>query len=691
MQVGTDILNSIKNGIAEAGKLNVGHYAGRAVVLIQANPIPVVIAIVAIAAVIFIAYKYFSQPAEANLEVVIEFDVVDNDADENMAGANPDDKIVVKSEKVAVLTKAVPYTIKKNSKKNHVNQVAVKSLSTEPKVELSEPVVITQKSDNIRKRAASCSKSVSKKEPKTIGSKSQLPASTKGSSQIKIDAKTLENFKNSLLNENMTPDAFNKSLISLGVDGDSILNESIDHAANHISDPSNFFSLEFQNRVTSQLKNIHKVTNFLKDNGCRAGTAGVTFLTGLANVFCGNPYGLVSLAISIKEFYNMQNNGLPEGLEEVFNDIQGNFEVIDKLSEQSKNALFGIKEHIEKTKDKLTDIETVFENIKLIIKEDSVYLLQYEKEIEELKNSANNYNPAAEFKTSLEHAERADVLFQKCLDDINQFILIKDLKDTDATQKIEQFIGLAGGLAEKFKNGMEYFRASQLRLNLGINSLIELEKIYFKLNCEEENLIKLSKAINEKITEWTKENSLKEANEHLDHANAQIEEALRIKLEEDETIQELKGNIVKVKDEVNAWVDQNMILGALGAAIGAPFGPVTAGTLAIACPKAVNAAMAFFTPKSDLKTDFEDPKIAGDISYGFYTESTGCFYMFKGASTTAGEVKIHAANAIKTYAFNLNQPNCGLDLALVLDLPHLSEAERAKAMDALNQLLQLKV
>ncbi len=185
---------------------------------------------------------------------------------------------------------------------------------------------------------------------------------------------------------------------------------------------------------------------------------------------------------------------------------------------------------------------------------------------------------------------------------------------------------------------------------------------------------------------------LNDAKVHLEEANVLIDDALKLREEEDVKIIGIKENIDKVNEEVDSWVDRNMLLGACGAVIGAPFGMVTAGVFAYACPQAVNAAAEIFTPKSDLKTNFPDPESVGDVTMGFYTESTGCFYLFKGASKTAGEVKIHTGSEVKIYKFHLNQDKYGLNFDQITeDLKDLSLDEQKKTIDMLDELLKHQV
>lgn len=667
MQSSTIILNGIKNAAIKSSQMNVGEMAGRAVILIQANPIPVAVAaIVIVAALIFIAYKYLSATEEVphfpKIEITFE---IKPDDDENSNVISKKSKKVIKTKQN--LDAAVqPKTVQNKIVEPKINQPKIIQPKTEPKIE----------------------------EPKNLSSSSlgnSLIASGFFSNQN--DQSTLEILKESFIANEISADDLCKSISNLGLNKNSALDIGLASTAEQLSDPLGFFSKEFTDRVSSQLNNIFTTIKIIQENPCNIVNGGFTFLSGLAAVLSGNVTGIVPLLTGMKGLYNlyqMKSNG---NLETIFKNIDSDFKVIGKLGKQSKQALFGIKEQIKNTQTKLKNIEIVFEKINQIITDGDESLKIYEKEINQLKIDADDHVKSSmhNFNLSRDYALEAEADFEECLLNIQKLAKGETLSENE-TDKIKAFMELAGSLATIFTRGMMKFRASQTAINLGLDDLHDLKQINFQLDCKKELLIELSKATNEKINELTRNKHLEEANEHLENANILLNDVLRIRLEEDEKIKGLKENIDKVHDEVYSWVDRNMLLGACGAVIGAPLGAVPAGFLAIVCPKAVNAAVDIFTPKTDLKTNFADPENMGDVTMGFYTESTGCFYLFKGASKTAGEVKIHNGTEIKTYAFNLSKDSFGLDFDQIrADLKDSSFEEQSKTIDTLIELLKHQV
>lgn len=653
MQLSTNILNNIKNAATELRQINVGDLAGRAVIFIQANPIPLTVAtIVIVAVVIFVAYKYLYVTEEAPHlpKIEITFEV------------RPDD---VKNSNVI--------SKKSKSRKNQ-------TLKPKPAlVKIVEPENVLPKID----------------EPTNLLSSSSLGNSLIASGFLtdKNSLSSLEVLKESFIAKKISADDLCKSISDLGLNKMSALDIGLASTAEQLSDPLGFFTKEFTDRVSLQLSSISEVISKIQKNPCRIANAGLTFLSGLANVLTGNVTGIVPFCTGIKELYNiyqMQSNG---NIEAIFKNINSDFKVIGKLGQQSKQALYSIKEQIKNTQIKINNIETVFEKINQIIASGDESLKIYKTEINQLKSEADYHLTSSmdNFKLSQDYALKAEVDFDKCLDNIQKLAKGETVTENE-TDKIKELMELASGLASIFTNGMMNFRGSQTAINRGLDDLNELEKINFKLNCKEELLSKLSSAIHNKISELTKNKDLEEANEHLEKADALLDDALRIRDEEDVKIIEIKENINKVNEEVDSWVERNMLLGACGAVIGAPFGLVTAGFFAYACPKAVNAAAEIFTPKADLKTHFADPENVGDVTMGFYTESTGCFYLFKGASKTAGEVKIHTGTEIKIYKFNLNEKDSGLNFdQITADLKDLSLDDQSKTKDTLIELLKQQV
>ena len=661
MQSSTNILNSIKNTVIKLNQINVGDLAGRAVILIQANSIPVAIAaIVIVAALIFVAYKYLyvTEVVPHSPKIEIFFEV------------KPDD------------VKNVISTKSKKVKK--VVQNLDLGVQTQPERKTDQPK--TDYPNNVKTKI---------EEPTNLLSSSSLGNSliASGFFSNNTTQSTLQVLRESFIAKEISADDLYKSISSLGLNKNSALEIGLASTAEQLSDPLGFFSKEFTDRVTLQLNSISEVISKIQKNPCHIANAGFTFLSGLASVLTGNVTGIVPFCTGIKDLYNIYQMESNSNLEVIFKNIDSDFKVIGKLGKQSKQALFGIKEQIENTKLKISNIEIVFEKINQIIKDGDESLKIYESEINQLKNDVEYYTTSSmdNFKKSQEFALMAEADFDKCLLNIQKLAKGETLNENE-TDKIKGLMVLASGLGSIFTRGMMNFRGSQNAINLGLDDLNELKIINFQLDCKEGLLIELSKAINEKISELTKNKNLEEANEHLENANGLLNDALRIRLAEDETIKGLKDNIDKVHEEVSSWVDRNMLLGACGAVIGAPFGPVTAGVLAIACPKAVNAATEIFTPKTDLKTSFADPENVGDVSMGFYTESTGCFYLFKGASKTAGEVKIHTVTEIKIYKFNLNEDHFGLNFdQITADLKDLSLEEQSKTKDILIELLEHQV
>jgi len=652
MQLSTNILNNIKNAATELRQINVGDLAGRAVIFIQANPIPLTVAtIVIVAVVIFVAYKYLYVTEEAPHlpKIEITFEV------------RPDD---VKNSNVI--------SKKSKSRKNQ-------TLKPKPAlVKIVEPENVLPKID----------------EPTNLLSSSSLGNSLIASGFLtdKNSLSSLEVLKESFIAKEISVDDLCKSISDLGLNKNSALDIGLASTAEQLSDPLGFFSKEFTDRVSLQLSSISEVISKIQKNPCRIANAGFTFLSGLTSVLTGNATGIVPFCTGLKELYNLYQMPFNSNLEAYFKNINSDFKVIGKLGQQSKQALFGIKEKIELTKLKISNIETVFKQINQIIMDGDESLKVYVDEINQLKEKAVEHmeNSIDHFQTSQKFALDAEADFDKCLFNIQKLAKGETVTENE-TDKIKELMELASGLASIFTNGMMNFRGSQTAINRGLDDLNELEKINFKLNCKEELLSKLSSAINDKIKKLTEKDELNEVKEHLEEANVLINEAIEIREEEDVTIKGLKVNMDKVNEEVDSWVERNMLLGACGAVIGAPFGLVTAGFFAYACPKAVNAATEIFTPKADLKTSFADPENRGDITMGFYTESTGCFYLFKGASKTAGEVKIHNGREIKIYKFNLNEKDSGLNFdQIITDLKDFSLDEQSKTKDTLIELLNIR-
>lgn len=643
MEVSQIVLNGIKNFAKNVQSTQVGQFLGRNIIYFKGSQIPAVaLAVTLVVAAIFIACKYNTNKPQPNPPV-----------DEKDIEISLEEVSSEESSEEAVLSDG--------------------SSSDVSSEESSEESVSNKESDveNVSGEESDTGDNLLSVQDNFVPLTESAIRRKFESSGIfeKVNDDVLDNLLKSRIKGDISPEDFCKSTLEFG------LNEK----AQDIVDPNKLIAAQFTLLVGQKLNGIYlasqkmiEVLEKAKKNGTRLACATFTVLGSLGRICSGDFLGGITLACALKEFYNIKNEGTNLNLEDVFRDVKKDFAVLDQLGGQSKQALNGIGTEIINAKLKINEVTQVFERIEKIIKEGDSELKNYENEICQLKKKALRFNEKAiiAFEKSQQSAEQANIFFNKCWSDIENLGIAKDLdlSDAGAPKKVEEFIACADRLKINFAEGMKSFTESQDFLNRGLLISNEAYRHNIQLECMEQFIEKLSEEVKEKIRlELNYKKLLEEAGKNLDNAENLRLEAQKSVEEAEGRVNNLKGNFHKVEEGINSLLDQNIIIGAFGALVGATFSPLGAGLLALAAPTLFAIGPNFYIPKSELKCDFKEPEKKGEVKMGFYTKSTGLFAFWKNGSSTAGVISIHVGNEVKNYPFNLNESknDYGLNVATI--------------------------
>jgi|GEM_PF-3148886 len=663
MEVNQIVLEGIKNLATKALNTNVGFYLGRAFVVIQANQVAIVAAIIIIAAVIFIAYKYCSKNPVTSA---------------NPSGAQPNQNGSNKPANDPSKPKNPPTQAQKVSEEEPIDFsffYETKNIPTQTANVPNEAVNVPAEAVNIPSEA------------KNVPTEAQPENKTKSKFVDLTQSALLRKFQSSGIFENVNEDIlenFSQSKMADKISEDELCKSTLKFGLNEKTEdffkgPNRVLSDQVTNLVGDKLQGIYeasqkinKVLKFIENDGSRLATATFAALKGLGAFATGNFIsGGLTLAIALKEYYNINNQAPNVDLESAFENIKENFVVISELGEQTRQAVNGIEIEISNARIKIQEADAVFGRIEKIINEGDQELVAQGKDILDLKEKALelNQNSISLFGKSQTAANEAQVLFNSCWQDIESlgFAATLNLNDKDAANKVKTFIDTADALKTKFQEAMKKFNQSQQLLNEGLLVSNEAYRHNIQLECKEQFILQLSKEIKEKINlELAHRNILNEATLNLDEAQNKVVLAEELLTRANEKIQNLKEDIQKVEVGVNALVDRNVIYAAFGGALGATFmSPIGVGFLALAAPTLIAIAPGFYIPKSDLKTNFDLPALKGEVKLGFYTQSTGLLSFWKEGSTTGGVVSIHMGKQVNHYHFNLNETDNGLNVGLI--------------------------
>jgi hypothetical protein len=423
--------------------------------------------------------------------------------------------------------------------------------------------------------------------------------------------------------------------------------------------------------IQEAAKNMHLALEFANKHGTGVASASFSIIFGLGQIFSGAlPMGVLGVGAGVAELIKIKNSyNTNFEIDKVFNDLRGNFSIINDLSLQNQNTLNKIDNHLTSAANEIYKISGVLDTIENITARGNSELVLLRAKSKELYKIAHEKHEQgiALLNISKNKTTNAKNSFDFCWDDINKLSELggKPLNQEDAKDVISAFCIMAERLKNSFDTGMRNFNDSQNDLEAGLNLLHESEKLNYDVRLNMEIMDRIQQnAFNEIRVEAANRVAI----EALGHAHIEIGDLVeQIRVAEEKVIDQVKlglDNADEAKKVLEAQVNKQLICAGIAATIAAVIaGPIAAGFAAATAPKLIEQGAKYFTPLTDLLTDYELPLLPGDVKMGFYTKSTGHFHFLKGASRTCGIVSIHVGDSVKDYHFNLNQKDNGLNLA----------------------------
>lgn len=704
MEINQTVLEGIKSFAKNVQSTQVGQFLGRTVVHLKTHPIPAVAAAVALfAAFIFIILKYSNSKPNPPIK---EKDVVEIILEEVLSDGSARDIPDEDSSSSGILgdeSSSSSEDLGEGSNNSEPNagiepNADIKSTADiEPNADI-EP---TAKPVNPNISTKSKTKKNQLNQPKPVdlsvsAIQRKFLMSSRAPSDLPLTSERImsaSQMKRELTNQDLCQNTL--QIVSQ--------NQAAELSKGSIETVSDALTLHIGGKLAAihqTAKAMEKVLVVANQHGTHLATAGFSILFGLGQFFSGNfVYGTAGIVAGAKELYDIKAS-FDKNLEidKVFEDLNDNFDVIRQLGNQNQGTLDKIDGHLNGANDQIVKLQNVFHDLKEIVDHGNHELRSLKSKTQESYDLAIQKQEAGVtlLEKSKSETAAAKKSFEACWSNIQQISKFGEKKldgSEDANQAIKSFSELAEGLKDLFEVGMKSFNQSQKLLEDGLNLLKEADHLNFDVRL---NMVIMNTTTQQILNDVKLKAENQEALDILQNVHIHEIKNLtdQVRLAEDEIVTQVQlaqGNVDEVKQIFEAMVNRQLVCAGVAATFAALIaGPVVAGIAAVTTPKLIEEGTKYFTPVTDLLTNYVPPENAGDVSMGFYTQSTGHFHILKGSSTTAGVISIHVGDGIKNYPFNLNEKNHGINVAsLAKDLSDAIDRNVLTPQECLNVLEML--